>query len=159
MENSRSLSIAVGGIAALFLMTGCVPRVPAPELPQKEKTTERSMWRDTANLEDHYSLKPEPYSLESNEHDPELLGPQSTIKRSLVSNEMVESPSAPTAAGSTEEKFLPREEPKAQKPAEVMSRSKCIDLIGKAKYDEYTKRYGSEAAALRKCTILQRVQH
>ena len=39
-----------------------------------------------------------------------------------------------------------------------MTRSKCIDLIGKAKYDEYTKRYGSEAAALRKCTILQRVQ-
>ena len=148
----------VGVFVIPFFMTGCIPRVPAPELPQKEKPTERSMWRDTSSLEDHYSLKPEPYSLESNEHDPELLGPQSTIKRSLVSNEMTESPSA-TSAPETEEKFLSREEPKAQAQTETMSRSKCISLIGKAKYDEYTKRYGSEAAALRKCTILQRVQH
>jgi len=29
-------------------------------------------------------LKPEPFSLESNEEDPELLGPQSTINRPLV---------------------------------------------------------------------------
>jgi hypothetical protein len=116
------------------------------------------MWRDTANLEEHYSLKPEPYSLESNENDPELLGPQSTIKRSLASSEMVESPS-PTTAANTEEAFVPREDPEAPKPAETMTRSKCISLIGKAKYDEYTKRYGSEAAALRKCTILQHVQH
>jgi hypothetical protein len=28
---------------------------------------------------DKYNLKPEPFSLESNENDPELLGPQSTL--------------------------------------------------------------------------------
>ncbi len=30
-----------------------------------------------------YNLKPEPFSLESNEDDPELLGPQTTLNRGL----------------------------------------------------------------------------
>jgi len=33
-----------------------------------------------------YNLKPEPYSLESNEDDPELLGPQTTLDKSLDSD-------------------------------------------------------------------------
>ncbi len=33
--------------------------------------------------EKKYKLKPEPFSLESNENDPELLGPQTTIDRGL----------------------------------------------------------------------------
>jgi hypothetical protein len=131
---------------------------PAPELPKEQNTTQRAMWQDTGGLEEHYSLKPEPYSLESGQKDPELLGPQSTLKRSLAANEMRENAPSPAAA-TGEGTFVPREEP--PKPADpgAMTRSKCIDLIGKAKYDEYTRRYGSEAAALRKCTILQRVQH
>jgi len=32
----------------------------------------------------NYNLKPEPFSLESNEDDPELLGPQSTLDNPLV---------------------------------------------------------------------------
>jgi PBP1b-binding outer membrane lipoprotein LpoB len=32
-----------------------------------------------------YNLKPEPFSLESNENDPELLGPQSTLNNGLKS--------------------------------------------------------------------------
>lgn len=34
-----------------------------------------------------YNLKPEPFSLESNENDPELLGPQTTIDSGLVKKE------------------------------------------------------------------------
>ena len=33
------------------------------------------------------NLKPEPFSLESNEEDPELLGPQSTLGKPLTRNE------------------------------------------------------------------------
>jgi hypothetical protein len=71
----------------------------------------------------------------------------------------MESTPETTTTETNDGQFVPREEAPSQKPAtSAMTRSKCIDLIGKAKYDEYTKRYGSETAALRKCTILQRVQ-
>jgi len=33
---------------------------------------------------DKYDLKPEPFSLKSNEEDPELLGPQTTLDRDLL---------------------------------------------------------------------------
>ena len=39
-----------------------------------------------------------------------------------------------------------------------MTRSRCIELIGQADYDKYTRQFGSEQAALRKCIILERVQ-
>ena len=45
---------------------------------------------DTQSLrtvEEKYKLKPEPFSLKSNENDPELLGPQTTIDRSPSSAE------------------------------------------------------------------------
>jgi hypothetical protein len=143
---------------SLILLSGCMPRVPAPNLPERNETRP-ALWQDTSSMEEHYSLKPEPYSLESGQKDPELLGPQSTIKRSLASSEMMESTPETTTTETNDGQFVPREEAPSQKPAtSAMTRSKCIDLIGKAKYDEYTKRYGSATAALRKCTILQRVQ-
>ncbi len=111
------------------------------------------MWHDSSYVESNYQLKPEPYSLDSNEHDPELLGPQSTLQRPLEQNNL-------DTASSTEE-FVPKEEPKqpeSSPKAAPMDRSRCISLIGKPKYDEYTKRFGSEEAAIRKCIILQRVQ-
>jgi len=37
--------------------------------------------------EQKYKLKPEPFSLESKENDPELLGPQTTIDRGLEDKE------------------------------------------------------------------------
>jgi len=155
VEKRSNIVKMAGGLIGAALLSGCMPLMPQPELPKEQNTTQRTMWQDTSGLEDHYSLKPEPYSLESGQKDPELLGPQSTIQRTLVGNEMMESP-APAAP--QEEKFLPRETPAAQE-GDAMTRRQCIDLIGKAKYDEYTKRYGSETAALRKCTILQRLQH
>ena len=38
-----------------------------------------------STVEKKYKLKPEPFSLESKEQDPELLGPQTTIDRGLDS--------------------------------------------------------------------------
>jgi len=143
---------------AALLLSGCMPRVPTPTLPQEQNTTRPALWQDTSTLEDHYSLKPEPYSLESGQKDPELLGPQSTIKRSVVNEGiMAEQPAtAPSAPSEETERFLPRDE--TPEPQGGMTRRRCIDLIGKAKYDEYTRRFGSENAALRRCVILQRVQ-
>ncbi len=109
------------------------------------------MWNDTSTVESHYSLKPEPYSLESGEKDPELLGPQSTLKKELE-DRSVESTS------SESESLVAREEPQTSSATPPMDRSRCISLIGKAKFDEYTKRFGSETAAIRKCIILERVQ-
>ncbi len=36
---------------------------------------------------DKYNFKPEPFSLESNENDPELLGPQTTLSNKLKEQE------------------------------------------------------------------------
>lgn len=141
---------------ALFL-SGCMPRIPAPELPKEQNEPKRTMWQDTSGLEDHYSLKPEPYSLESGQKDPELLGPQSTIKRPLAGDATAE-PEPLAESPAKRETFLPKEESPSSAAVSTMTRSRCIGLIGKAKYDEYTKRFGSEAAALRKCSILQHVQ-
>ena len=43
-----------------------------------------------SSAEKKYKLKPEPFSLESNEDDPELLGPQSTIDRDTDKPQTVE---------------------------------------------------------------------
>ncbi len=143
-------------LLTLVFVTGCMPRVPVPQLPDRNETAvQRTMWEDTSTVERNYSLKPEPYSLDSKQKDPELLGPQSTLKKNLASSEMVESSS------------LQEPEPKPQfvakdateKPAApAMTRSRCIELIGQADYDKYTRQFGSEQAALRKCIILERVQ-
>jgi hypothetical protein len=141
-----------------------MPQQPlAPKLPETNTTQRQALWSDSGGYEERYSLKPEPYSLESGQKDPELLGPQSTIKRSLLGEEMMEAPTeVPQNNTAGDEGFLSRDKPSsdntAQSTAQTMTRSHCIDLIGKAKFDEYTQRYGSESAALRKCTILQRVQ-
>ena len=41
-------------------------------------------YTEPRTVEEKYNLKPEPFSLKSNEDDPELLGPQTTIDRGLV---------------------------------------------------------------------------
>ena len=47
----------------------------APVKVSEKETTEKK-----------YKLKPEPFSLNSDEEDPELLGPQTTLKRDLTSD-------------------------------------------------------------------------
>ncbi len=87
-----------------FFVTGCSNTFgPEPEKPKNkdikvvEKIEEESKKNETvvATVEDapvkeskaaakNPALKPEPFSLESNEEDPELLGPQSTLKGGLL---------------------------------------------------------------------------
>jgi len=143
-------------LLTLVFVTGCMPRVPVPQLPDRNETAvHRTMWEDTSTVERNYSLKPEPYSLDSKQKDPELLGPQSTLKKNLASSEMVESPTLQRPEPQPESTLAAQ----AEKPAaSVMTRSRCIELIGQADYDKYTRQFGSEQAALRKCIILERVQ-
>jgi len=146
------------GAAMAVLLSGCMPKVPTPRLPERPKTAHRSMWSNTSTIERNYSLKPEPYSLDSKEGDPELLGPQSTLQKPLPGSdgdgEMPENTAeaAPSPAGET---ASARTSPS---PASGMSKNRCIELIGRNKFEEYTRRFGSESAALRKCLILERVQ-
>jgi len=147
-------------LLTLVFVTGCMPRIPAPQFQEDNKTTvHRTMWEDTSTVERNYSLKPEPYSLDSKQTDPELLGPQSTLKKNLADSTGTETSDAVSTPQPTEE-FLPRDEqpssPASQHPA--MTRSRCIELIGQADYDKYPRQFGSEQAALRKCIILERVQ-
>ena len=149
------------GLTGVLLLSGCMPRIPAPPVAEQNTTVHRVMWEDTSTVERNYSLKPEPYSLDSKQKDPELLGPQSTLKKSLASSKMVEAPQmeAPQSDSDSEGRFLARDEeaaPAAAHPA--MTRSRCIELIGQSDFDKYTRQFGSEEAALRKCIILERVQ-
>ena len=146
----KSLSILT--LIALF-GSGCVPKPAKLNLPENEanKTKNSRYYHQRPyynSKEDNYKIKPEPYSLEKNERDPELLGPQSTIKKSS------------TKVAKNSEEFLPKETKpkKSSSSTSTMTKSKCISLIGKAKFDEYTKKFGSESAALRKCIILERIQ-
>lgn len=91
-------SIAVAGI----FLSGCSatsnpepkkPDVKVVEVVENNVTTvapepvvEHDNTPHVSSEEKKYKLKPEPFSLESNEDDPELLGPQSTIDRSLDSS-------------------------------------------------------------------------
>ena len=62
------------------------PNVKVVEEIQAEQNTTISTIEPTEIKEttkNKYNLKPEPFSLESNEDDPELLGPQTTIDRGL----------------------------------------------------------------------------
>lgn len=168
----REVKIAILGVGAILLFSGCAPRLPAPPQAAAEEETQhtphRVMWKDTSTVEKNYSLKPEPYSIGSGEKDPELLGPQSTLKKSLpgseeglTSSEMVEATRAerPQNDSTSEERFIARDEPKAPSASHpAMTRSRCIELIGQSDFDKYTRQFGSEAAALRKCIILERVQ-
>jgi len=150
MRSINSLSFTV--LFAL-LAAGCGPTVPEFAPPVKEQPQpKRAMWQNTSYAESNYDLKPEPYSLDSNEHDPELLGPQSTLKEPLTR-------AAEEHAGATDSQFLAKEysQPRASS-SHGMTKSRCVSLIGQSKFDEYTKQFGSEAAAIRKCTILERVQ-
>ncbi len=131
----------------LVLLTGCNHKVPQPTLPKAEQKPkkERVRWGDSSRYsayEEHYKLKPEPFSLDSNQKDPELLGPQSTVNRTqnrVTANEVYDTTPTP-------------------KPAvkKGVSKSECIDMLGYDKFNSYAKKYGSEAAAIRRCNMMRR---
>ncbi|WP_292662009.1 hypothetical protein [Nitratifractor sp.] len=154
--NATQISPMIGGTLLALLLAGCVPKIPTPKVP--DQNVSRTQWHDSSYVDENYHLKPEPYSLDSDQKDPELLGPQSTLKQPLESEIEEERVHEEESGDGT---FLSKDESPKAPPAtahSAMTRSRCISLIGKSKYNQYTKQFGSEEAALRKCTILERVQ-
>jgi hypothetical protein len=43
--------------------------------------------------------------------------------------------------------------------AQLMSKSDCIDMIGEEKFDHYTQMFGSEAEAIKRCTMIRAIQN
>ncbi len=142
------------GYFSFFLVVMLATTACTPKLKMKKNTNKTNKYLATEGdlAPQNYSFKPEPYSLNSKEKDPELLGPQSTIKKSDKNTTIAMQKSTP--------KPIAQIEPTTPKKAQTitMNKERCIKLIGQTRYDKYTKQFGSETAALRKCIILQRVQ-
>ena len=60
---------------------------PTTISPVQTDVVKKKVKAAPSKKEQKYKLKPEPFSLESNEDDPELLGPQTTIDRGLSNKE------------------------------------------------------------------------
>ncbi len=136
------------GLLILFLASGCVRRVhhiPMEPVVDENETKPTGTLYDTTRTEARYSLKPEPYSVGSKQKDPELLGPQRTVQASGQPTQVVTSLPAKTPAST----------PKLQTN---MSKSECISLIGQTKFERYSKRFGGEAGALKRCAILKKLK-
>lgn len=128
------------GLLILLLASGCVRRVhhiPLESAVDQNDTNITGTLYDTTQTENKYKLKPEPYSVGSKQKDPELLGPQRTVQESG------QPAKTPTSA------------PKLQTN---MSKSECISLIGQTKFERYSKRFGGEAGALKRCAILKKLK-
>jgi len=79
-----------------FIFSGCSnffslnPPKPVKEknVTQEFNTTIIPIEENNITEKNRYNLKPEPFSLKSNEQDPELLGPQTTLDRDLLKKEI-----------------------------------------------------------------------
>ena len=147
------------GLLIILLMSGCVRRVrhiPMEPLENNETEVTGTLY-DTSQTEARYNLKPEPYSVSSKEKDPELLGPQRTIEPTKeVSTVTATQPTTVTPPVSSP--TTPK--PVASKPTLTasMSKSECISMIGQAKFDRYSKRFGGESGAIKRCAILKKLK-
>jgi hypothetical protein len=113
---------------------------------------------DTSQTEARYNLKPEPYSVSSNEKDPELLGPQRTIEPTKEASTVASSTQATAVTPVPSVPEVPK--PTTPKPtlSSSMSKSECISMIGQAKFDRYSKRFGGESGAIKRCAILKKLK-
>ena len=126
-------------VAVSLFFTGCSlfssPKPPKkPEVKVVEEinaTVEDSniteVPEDRSSLEAKYNLKPEPFSLASNEDDPELLGPQTTIDRGLLKKEETSSDKTSKPKEKKEEskkdsfeKAVKKDEPKKDSKKETL---------------------------------------
>ena len=168
------------GLLIVLIMSGCVrrirhipiettPPVVAPTIDQNntKKPTGRLY---TQRTEAKYNLKSEPFSIDSNKTDPELLGPQTTIKREIKKE--------PEAIVATTDTAIKTESPETIEPqpaietvkaatpayststnnATSMTRSECISMIGSDKFERYSKRFGGDSGAIKRCAILKRLK-
>ena len=165
MKNKRYIFISI----TVLLLSGCAPKVQMPTV----ETNSTEKWQEyhsragfNPNVDERYNLKPEPYSLASKEKDPELLGPQSTLKDNplertdddIESEDYDNADSASSRAEVVSEVYDNSNANGKQKSIPSMSRSECINMIGFTKFNEYVKKFGGEGAAIRRCEILKRLR-
>lgn len=193
------------GLLIVFLASGCAGRmrhIPGESFRAEDRvevqedrngTSASSIGTgtlyNTNQKESRYALKPEPYSVGSNQKDPELLGPQRTIEKPKleqtqsktivdpitnnvttvepVSKTGVTSASSLSSNGTSSETMaIPKKsivEPEAStKPIKTstisMTKSECISMIGNEKFERYSKRFGGEAGAIKRCAILKKLK-
>ncbi len=154
---------------AILLLSGCAPKINVPKM----ETNSTEKWEEykasagfNPNVDERYNLKPEPYSLASKEKDPELLGPQSTLRDNPLerTSDDIESEDYDTAepvsskAEVVSEVYDNSNTGGTKKSTQSMSRSECINMIGSSKFNEYVKKYGGEGAAIRRCAIMKRLK-
>ena len=157
-------------VILILLLNGCTPQVKLPKSTQNKNKKNTVLFTDrpafNSDIDTKYHLKPEPYSLSSDQKDPELLGPQSTIKNNpLKSNdsEIEETnidDSSSNSNGSSEivsEVYDSDNSNKQSSSGSGMSKSQCIDMVGESTFNSYVKKYGSESAAIRRCVLLSRL--
>ena len=139
------------GVLIVLLTSGCVRRVrhiPIEPIVDENETTPVGTGElyDTTRTEHKYKLRPEPYSISSKEKDPELLGPQRTLNTSdhvkeTVASQPISTPSAPAKESTT-----------------AMTKSECISMIGSTKFERYSKRFGGDTGAIKRCAILKKLK-
>ncbi len=138
-------------ILILLLMSGCVRRVrhiPMEPVVDENLSKPTGTLYDTSATEAKYQLKPEPYSINSKEKDPELLGPQRTIEPTKKVEEVQASVLEPESQPVTETKTLNT----------AMTKEECISMIGNTKFERYSNRFGGESGAIKRCAILKKLK-
>jgi len=115
--------VAIFAILSLFLSGCAITSAPEPKKPDVKvveevdnaselNTTDTVTTIDEVPVEESkkepteekkYKLKPEPFSLNSDEEDPELLGPQTTLHRDLTSDDSDSSSTDDTPSESKKE--------------------------------------------------------
>ncbi len=141
-------------LAIMLLTSACTPKL---KVAKQENNKSRTFTSERDLPAQNYSFKPEPYSLNSKQKDPELLGPQSTIKKPIDNFKKTDTNTS-IALQSPQNTTQPITQTPKKVQTITMTKERCIKLIGQEAYDKYTKQFGSEKAALRKCIILQRIQ-
>jgi len=129
------------GLIAVVLMSGCSRHLFGPDVDVSDLNDTKptgTMYQQRS--EGLYKLKAEPYSVKHNKKDPELLGPQSTMSRRAVEHKTV------------------IKKRRATKQRSSMTRSECISMVGKTKFNQYSKRFGGEKGVLKRCTIIKKLR-
>ncbi len=139
------------GLLIVLVMSGCARHyrnVPVDVVDTNETNITGTLY--TRSSEGKYHIKPEPYSIDSNKTDPELLGPQTTIKREAkVVSEVVTTVESPKAV---------EIQPTTTASTSSMTKEQCIAMIGNEKFERYSKRFGGESGAIKRCAILKRLK-
>lgn len=149
------------GLLALLIVSGCTGRDwrmqrqilenPSEEYldpePDANETRATGALYDVSAKEGKHKLAKEPYAIGSKQKDPELLGPQRTIEK------------ADTVVDTVSTNVVTEDTASKPKPTiSKMTKIECISLIGVEKFDRYSKRFGGEAGAIKRCTVIKRLR-